>query len=99
MGEIRDRHEERDGLEAERAAIDLELAALEPGGAAGGAELHYAIRRTMAGGALRFAAEPATRLAPGDVVTVSIAVPGQLATVATPILPARFSPSQETDHE
>lgn len=74
--EIRDRIEERDGLHSQRATIEAQLAALLPAyaGQSLAERLRVAIRRPGRKTA-SLDADPETELAPGDVVTVSIALP------------------------
>ena len=77
--QIRDLAEENDALEAQRATVDAELAALgagNPGDRAGEA-LAVFISRKLNDGTRRIEATPETKLTPSDLVTVSLAYPAQ----------------------
>jgi protein involved in polysaccharide export with SLBB domain len=78
--EIRDRREERNALDAQQASIDIQLASLDPNASGGGAatKVQFVLHRPSGEGVERLQARPSTKLAPGDVVTVSIALSEQV---------------------
>jgi polysaccharide export outer membrane protein/exopolysaccharide production protein ExoF len=73
--QIRDLAEENDALEAQRATVDAELAALDAGNPEdrAGSALAVFISRKFKDGTRRIEATPKTELTPSDIVTVSLA--------------------------
>lgn len=77
--QIRDLAEENDALEAQRATVDAEFAALGAGNSEdrAGSALAVLITRKFKDGTQRIKATPQTELTPSDLVTVSIGFPAE----------------------